>query len=100
MVGGLDGGAEVVVLLSGVDGLEEREDAGFELLAADDTVVDEKLARKSGRIVLAGALLVSSSSSSSLSFSTPFGYSSHDSSTSSRVMGGRPSSFAARDSKQ
>lgn len=49
------------MMLSGVDGLEEREDAGFELLAADDTVVVDKLARKSGRIALAGALLVSSS---------------------------------------
>ena len=102
-VGGREGGAEVPAL-RGVGGLELSKEGDFELLEPVDNEFEERFARKSGLIALAGAVFSSSSSSLSSSSSsvssTPFGYSSHASSTSSSVIGGRFSSWAARVSKQ
>jgi len=84
--------------LEGVEGFEDTADAGFELLNAKDSVAKEALGIEAPG---APALFASgSSASSSLSPSLPLGYSAHDSSISKRTICGRPSSCAARNSKQ
>jgi hypothetical protein len=92
------GRGEALEGVEGVEGFEETADADFELLDARDSVVKEALDTEAAGV---SALFASDeSASSSLSPSLPLGYSAHDSSMSKRTICGRPSSCAARYSKQ